>query len=194
MPVSGVRVEVDESEWTRDRGARPRVRLRDRVVAAEHDRQDVRSQHFPDRALDRRVGKGCVRGHDRRVAEVDDAELGQRIYPHLHAGAGLEACGPDSSRAEASAGAVGDEVVHRGTDDGDVHTLELRHLFGPGQSGVGEEPRVVGLSEAAPAPSRVEHAPMLRGLGAATTRRAALYPWYPSRFPRASDHAAIAGH
>jgi hypothetical protein len=159
----GVRVEMDEPNGTRDRGARPHVRLRDRVVAAEHHRQNVCCQHFPHCALDRGVGKGRVCRHDRRVAEVDDAELGQRVYPHLHAGAGLEACSPDSSRAEASPGPIGDELVHRRAENGDVHALEVRHLFCPGHPGVGGEPRVIGLPEAAPAPSRVEHAPMLRG-------------------------------
>jgi hypothetical protein len=99
--------------------------------------------------------------------EVDDAESDKRVDPDLYAATGPEACAPDSPRAEAGPGSVGDEVVHRRADNGYVHALEVSRLFGPGHPGVGEQPRVVGLPEAAPASSRVEHGPMLRGTGRA---------------------------
>ena len=161
----GVRVEVDEADGPRDRSARPHVRLRDRMVAAEDYRKDVGGQHLPDRALDRRVRADRIRRDDGCVAEVDDTELGERIDPDLNAGPGLEARAPDSARAKASPRPVGDEVVRGSADDGDVHARKVGRILGPRDPGIRQQPRIVGLPEAAPASSRVEHAPMLCGTG-----------------------------
>jgi len=138
------------------------------MVAAEHYRQDARSHHLRDRALDGRVRERSICRNYGRVPEVDDLELGERIDPHLNVGTSSEAGAPDSPGAEPGSRPVGNEVVHGRADDSDVHPCEVRRLLGPGQPGVGEEPRVIGLPEAAPASTRVKHAPMLCG----TERRA----------------------
>ena len=72
----GVRVEVDEADRPVARGDRADVRLGDRVVAAEHDRQQRRRRTtWPTSSLDRRVRARRVGGQHGRVAEVDDPQL-----------------------------------------------------------------------------------------------------------------------
>ena len=61
------------------RGDGAHVRLRDRVVAPE-DHGDCAGRHgLADRVLDLRVRPLGIGGHDRRVAEVHDPELLERV-------------------------------------------------------------------------------------------------------------------
>jgi hypothetical protein len=154
----GVRVEVDESDRAVDRGAGPDVRFRDRMVASEHDRQSARRQHLPNRPFDRGVRESRVPRDDGCVAEVDDAESDKRVDPDLHTGTGREACAPDSPRAEAGPGSVGDEVVHRRADHRDVEACQLGGLLRVGHTGEREQARVVRLlAVLQPALLRVDH-------------------------------------
>ena len=75
----GVRVEVDEADRAMLRRAGSDVRLRDRVVAAEDDRDRTRCEHLSDRRLDRLVRASGVGGDDGRVAEVDHLQFDKGI-------------------------------------------------------------------------------------------------------------------
>ena len=93
-------VEVDESDRAVNRGDRLHVRLGDRVVAAEHDRDRARSDDLPDDALDRCVVSRRIRRHDRGVTEVDDAKLRDRIEARLEMRPGRTARRADRARPE----------------------------------------------------------------------------------------------
>jgi hypothetical protein len=80
------------------------------------------------------------------VAVVDNAQLLEGVDAGLEVDAVRGAGGPDRARAEAGARAVGDELVHGGTDDGDVDAVEVGQVLGVGQAGEREQPGVVGLS------------------------------------------------
>ena len=165
----GVRVEVDEPDGAVRRRARADVRLRDRVVAAEHDRHGAGRDRLADGALDRRVRPHRIGRDDRRVAEVDDAEDLRRVDAGLEVRAGRAARGADRARREARARPVRDEVVGRRADDRDVDALELRRVLRVRQAAEREQPRVVRLvAEVAPALERVDHVgldaqPLARG-------------------------------
>ena len=115
-----MRVEVQEAEWPEARGTRAHVRFRDRVVAAEDDRDQARVDDLADEGLDCVVRSRSVGGEDGRIAEVDDAECGERIHLRLEMRSRGTTRGADRARAEACAGPVGDEIVHRRADDRDV--------------------------------------------------------------------------
>ena len=74
-----VRVEVDEPERAVPGGAGADVGLGDRVVAPEHDRDRTCGDDLADRTLDRLVRPGGVGGKNRRVAVIDQLELGRRV-------------------------------------------------------------------------------------------------------------------
>ena len=66
----------------------------------------------------RRVG-----GEHGRVAEVDHAQLLERIDLHLEVLTGRTARGADRTRSEPRPGPVRDEIVRRRADDCDVDAL-----------------------------------------------------------------------
>ena len=121
----GMGVEVDESDRAVNRHDRLHVRLGDRMITAEHDRNRTRSDDLPDDALDRCMVSRRIRGHDRGVTEVDDAKLRDRIEARLQVRPGRTARRADGARPEPRPGPVGGEVVHRRSDDRDVDSLEL---------------------------------------------------------------------
>ena len=122
----GVGVEVDHRdpavpEVTGDAGG---VRQRDRVVAAEHQRDGAGRRHGvhgllqrPERALD-------LAGRHLDVAGVDDADVLERVdaQGQVRAGAVLrQVVGlPDGHRAEPGARPVGGAAVERRPDDDHV--------------------------------------------------------------------------
>ena len=76
-------VEVDESDRAVNRRDSLHVRLGDRVITAEHDRNRARSDDLADDALDRCMVSLRIRRHDRGITEVDDAKLRDRIEVRL---------------------------------------------------------------------------------------------------------------
>ena len=106
-------------------GAGADVRLGDRVVAAEHDRDRPRVDRLADGAQDGGVRGDRVGRDHGRVAEVDDAQLGHRVDAGLEVGSRQAARRPDRPRPEARSRPVGDELVHRRADDRDVDAREL---------------------------------------------------------------------
>ncbi len=158
----GVGVEVDEAEPAVPGGAGADVRLGDRVVAAEDDRNRTRSDDLSDRPLDRLVRPSGVGGDNRRVAVVDQPQLGHRVDLCLEVRPRRAAGGANRARAKACARPVGDEVVRRRADDRDVDALELGRVLRVGKGAEREQARVVGLlSVPAPALERVNHAVIL---------------------------------
>ena len=154
----GVRVEVDEADGAAPGGDGADVRLGDRVVAAEHDRQQAGVDHLADELLDRRVGARRVGGQDGRVAEVDDLQLLEGVDLRLEVRPGRARGGADRARPEAGAGPVGDEVVRRRADDRDVEPGQLGGILRVRRAAVGEQAGVVGLlAVLPPALERVDH-------------------------------------
>ena len=100
------------------------VGLGDRVVAAEHDRDQAGVEHLADGRLDCGVRARRVGRQDGRVAVVDDPQLRERVDLRLEVRARRAARGADRARAEARPGPVGDEVVGRRADDRDVEAGE----------------------------------------------------------------------
>ena len=72
LPRIRVGVEVDERDRPVNRGDRLDVRLGNRVVPTEDDRNCSCRDDLADDSLDRGMVACRVGGHDRRVAEVDD--------------------------------------------------------------------------------------------------------------------------
>ena len=130
-PNTSVPVSACVSKWIRPTGAmaacaRPDVRLRDRVVAAEDDRDRAGSDDAGRLSASIAACVLCgICRQDGRVAEVDHAENPGRIDLRLEVRPPGTACGADRPRPEARAGTVGDEVVRRRADDGDVDAVEL---------------------------------------------------------------------
>jgi hypothetical protein len=132
------------------------LRLGDRVVAAEHDRDGVGGQHDLDRLLDRAVRALGIGRDDRSVAEVDDSDVGERVDSGLEMRARRRAGNPDRPRSEPRPRAVGDEVVRRRADDGDVRVFELGRILGVRRAAEAQQAGVVGLlAVLAPALARV---------------------------------------
>jgi hypothetical protein len=125
-----MRVEVDEADRPVGGRARANVRLRDRVVAAEHDRDRGRSEHLTDRRLDCLVRPSRVGRQHRSVAEVDHLQLREGVDLRIEMRAGRAARCPDRPRPEARPGPIGDEIVCGRANDGDVHPLELGRILG----------------------------------------------------------------
>ena len=160
-----MRVEVDEPDGPVRGGAGTDVGLCDRVVAAQDDRDRACGEHLSDRGLDRLVRPARVRRQHGRVAEVDHPQLRKGVDLRLEVGARGTARRANRSRPEAGTRAVGDEIVGRGPDDGDVDTFELGGILGVGQP---TESRQAGevrlLAVFAPALERVDHSGILLGL------------------------------
>jgi hypothetical protein len=136
------------------------VRLGDRVVAAQDDGDRSGRDDLGDGALDLRVRRRGVRGHDRRIAEIDHAELREGVDLRLEVGPGRAARRSDGTRPEAGSRPVRDEFVGRRADDRDVEPGELGRILRVRHPCVGEEACVVGLvgeTELAPALERVDH-------------------------------------
>ena len=91
----------------------------------------------------RRLGVGRDAGG---VAVVDNAQLLERVDAGLEVDAVGRAGGADRARAEAGAGAVGDELVHGRADDGGVDAGQVGQILGVGQAGERQQPGVVGLA------------------------------------------------
>ena len=156
----GVRVgvEVDEADRAVDLGAGADVRLGDRVVAAEDDRDRAGGEDLRHRVLDRDVRADRVGREDRRVAEVDDPEGAERVDTRLQVRPGSAAGRADRPRAEARARRVGRQLVHRGADDRGVRALELGGVLGVGEAAEGQQAGVVGLlAVGGPAAHRIDH-------------------------------------
>jgi hypothetical protein len=130
------------------------------VVAAEDDRDDSGSRYLAHRLLDLGVRPLRIGRDDRGVAEVDDAQLRERVQPGLEVRPGRTARCADRAWPEARSGPVGDEVVCRRPHDRDVDACELGRILRVRHPRVREEARVVGLvgePELAPALERVDH-------------------------------------
>ena len=120
----GVGIEVDDPQAARSDGAchcRGR-RKRDRVVAAEDDRERAGGQHVGDLALDHGMAALDVHRRDRRVAGVDHVEPLVRLDPELERvdRSGVVARLADGPRPESGPGSMAHRVVERGSDDRDV--------------------------------------------------------------------------
>ena len=141
----GVRVEMDERHRAVCSGTGTYVRLGDRVVAAEHDRDGARGQHLGNRRFDRRMRASRIGRHHGCVAEVDDTQLRRPVDLRLEVRTGRAARGSDRTGAEPCAGPVGRQVVGRRADDGHVDVGELGLVVCVRHSAVRQEARVVRL-------------------------------------------------
>ena len=141
----GVRVEVDEPDRLTAGRARADVRLRNRVVTAEDDRDRAGLDHLADGALDCLVRAGGIGREHRRVAVVDHPQHGHGVDLRLEMGPGRAARRADRPRAEAGARPVGDEVVRRRADDRDVDPAEVCRVLRVRQRPEREQACVVGL-------------------------------------------------
>ena len=121
----GVRVEVDEGNGAVHRGDSFDVRLRDRVVAAEDDRDRTGRNHLAHGPLDRRVTADRIRRNDGRVSEVDDAQLRHRVDLRLQVRPRRTTRAANRPRAEARSWPIRREIVHGRSDDGDIHACEV---------------------------------------------------------------------
>jgi hypothetical protein len=111
----------------------------------------------------------CVRAgvgrQDRCVAVVDDAQLGERVDVGLELRPGRAARGADRPRAEPGSGPVGDEIIRRRADDGDVEAGEEGRILREGCAAVAERSRKIRLfAVLAPAFERVDHRPIVSEL------------------------------
>jgi hypothetical protein len=165
-----VGIEMDEPNRPIRFAAGADVRLRDRVVASEDDRQRARGEHLSDGLLDRRVRAGRVGGHDRPVAEVDDAKVAERVDAGFQVTTGAPAGRPNRARAEPRPRPVRDEVVEGRADDRHVRARELAGILRVRHAPIGEEPGVVRLARPAPACLGVDHRAMLTRFRTALAR------------------------
>ena len=134
------------------------------MVAAEHDRDRTGVDDLADDVLDGGVRPFRVGGQHRRIAEVDDPQLGERVDAGLEVRPGRAARRPDRTRREPRARPVGDEIVGGRSHDRDIGAPELGGVLGVRGAAEREQPRVVGLvrqTEAAPAFEWVDHAAIL---------------------------------
>src|SRR4029079_7162862 len=90
------------------------------------------------------------------------AERLERVHAGLKVRPGRTARRADGARPVPGARPVGDEIVSRRADDGDVGTYELGRILRVGLASIREEAREVGLlAVAPPAFERVEHRAIL---------------------------------
>ena len=141
----GVRVEVQQADGPAPCGDRAHVRLGDRVVAAEDDRDRARVDDLPDHALDRRMRGGCVGRDDGRVAVIDDPQDVERVDLRLEMRPRRAARRTDRARREAGAGSVRDEVVGRRPDDRHVDAREVTRVLRVRRRPERQQPGVVRL-------------------------------------------------
>ena len=111
------------------------VRVSDRVVAAEDDREDALGDDERDGTVDLVKALLEVRRDDEDVAEVDEVQLLLEVDRHVDGVGVVQRRDPaDCLRPEAAAGAVGRAHVEWGAEDGDlvladlVHVLDVRSL------------------------------------------------------------------
>ena len=121
-PQSSLAVSAWASKWTMpmlpgpaDLGDRGRARPRDRVVAAEHDRDGAGLGDLADLAIDHRVAAVDPRRDDVRVTGIDDGQDLERLDVELQ---GVDRARrvlrlADRPRPEPGARAVADRVVER---------------------------------------------------------------------------------
>ena len=153
-----VGVEVDQPDRAVRRARTPARRDRDRVIAAEHDRDRAGGHHLAHRLGDRAVRAHMVGGQHGRVAVVDDAQLRERVDPRLQVRPRRAARGPDGARGEARAGAVGRPRRRWGADDRHVGPLEVARVLRQRRAAEAERPGEVRLlAVAAPALERIDH-------------------------------------
>ena len=164
-PKTSTPVSVCVSKWTMPTGPRAAATARTAGSVIEWsppstNGQHAGGEHLPDGRLDRGVRDVRVGGDHRRVAEVDDAQLRERVDLRLEVRAGRAAGAADRARRQARARAVGDEVVHRRADDRDVEARELRRVLRVDGAAERQQPEVVGLlAVLRPALLRVDHRP-----------------------------------
>ena len=150
--VVRVRVEVDQPERLA-RGLQmirhgAHVRVRDRMVAAEDDRDDAGRADLAHRLADRRVAASLVGRNDLRVAVVHDREHLGGAHTQVHARpveAGADIGLPYRPRAVAGARPVRHGLVDRRADDRDVGTRQVRRVQHERDLREGGDPRVAGL-------------------------------------------------
>ena len=136
----GVGVEVHHADRPVDGRARAHRRLGDRVVAAEHDRQHARRQHLADRRLDRGVRGAGVGGDHRRVAEVDDPQLRERVDLDLEVRAGRRARAADRARRQRAPGRSDTRSSIGAPTIADVEALELGGVLGERRAAERQQP------------------------------------------------------
>ena len=148
-PKTWAPVSAWVSKCTRPNGpwttAQPRICLGDRVVATEDHGERARGQDLPHGLLDGGVGASRVGRDDRGVAEVENPQLSERVDACLEVRTGRAARRADRARCEAGARPVGDELIHRGAHDHDVHAPEVGWVLRVRHAAVGKWTRVVGL-------------------------------------------------
>ena len=139
VPGVGVRVEHDHGH--RPVAAhRPQVRQRDRVVAAEQERDHAGLGERPDVVLDRLVAALGEARDDRDVAAVDAGQMLERLDVERRVVGAQEQRGrADGVRPEPPADPEGDAGVERDPDDRDVHVLERVHQRQPRERGDAHE-------------------------------------------------------
>jgi hypothetical protein len=155
-------VSVWLSKWTSPSGpcrvAGADVGLGDPVVAAEHDRDRAGVEHLADGSLDRRVAGLRVGRDDRSVPVVEDPKRLECVDLGLQMRARRAARRPDRARAEAGAGAVGDQIIGGGADDRHVGAGKLGGVLGPGHAGEARQSGEIRLlAVPTPALEGVEH-------------------------------------
>jgi hypothetical protein len=127
------------------------------MVAAEDDRHRAGGEGLADRRLDRRMRGGPIGRDDRSVAEVDDSQFVERVDPGLEMWARRGAGGADCPRSKPRPRTVGDEIVRRRADDGDVGVFELGGILRIRRAAEAQQAGEVGLLAAlAPALARVD--------------------------------------
>ena len=181
----GVSLEVDEPDRAVDGRAGPYGRLGDRVVAAEDDGDGIGCEHLPDDRFDRLVRARRVRRDHRRIAEVHDLQLLERVEPRLEVWALRTAGGTDRAGRESRPGAVGDEIIGGRSNDHDVGILQTRGILGVARPAEAQQPGVVRFfAVLRPARERIDHTPAFLTISEpserstkSTIRRAAGASW-----------------
>ena len=128
-PGVRVRVEVDEPDRPVDGGDGADVRLGDRVVAAEDDRDRAGRHDLADGALDLRVRLDGVGGETAASPKSTTRSSANASILASRCGPGRAARSADRARAESRPGPVGDEVVRRSADDRHVDTRQLGRIL-----------------------------------------------------------------
>ena len=114
-------VEVDQPERAVALGTGADIRLGDRMVPAEYERDRPGVDHVPDDALDRRVRGDRVGWDHRRVTEVHHPQRLEWIDPGVEVHpAEAVARDPDRPRTEARARMLRDELVQGRADDSHI--------------------------------------------------------------------------
>ena len=122
-------VEVDERQRAVPGSVGAELGERDRVVAAEHDREHAGVDERAEALLGQLVRADRVAGRELEVAGVDSREVGEDVDVLLGVVRAKERRGrPDRLGAEAGAGAEARGGVEREADDGEVDVLHVGHV------------------------------------------------------------------